>query len=188
MNLYIIRHGEVVKKYLHRYVGSTDVGLSHTGKKQAKKIAHFFTKMQLDSVYTSQRKRAIQTAQPLLIQKKLTGIRDTRIAEIDLGSWEGKTSRQVKKMIPKDIPCEDVTSGGEAYEHFQKRVAEFLQEMRKTQKNKTILVVTHKGVIREMYKTLLADKNLIVDQDYGAINHFVIDGKNVEEKMRNKII
>ena len=33
-----------------------------------------------------------------------------------------------------------------------------------------------------------ADEDLIVDLDYGAINHFAIRGKQVIEKIRNKIV
>jgi broad specificity phosphatase PhoE len=186
MNLYLIRHGEIVKQYIHRYVGSTDVGLSHRGKQQAKKIAVFFKDIPIDGIYVSHRKRAIQTAKPLGDIKMVVVQQNVRLAEIDLGTWEGKTKRQVKKMIPKDIPCEEVTSGGERYTDFQKRVRVFVTELIKIPEE-TIVIVTHKGVIREMYKMLLNDENLIVDQEYGAINHFVIKGKTIEEKMRNKV-
>jgi broad specificity phosphatase PhoE len=158
------------------------------GKQQAKKLRDFFKDIQIDKIYTSQRKRTVQTAMPLCVVKKLVIEKDSRIAEIDLGSWEGKTSKQVKKMISKDISCEDVTSGGELYRDFQKRVRAFVKEVQTLPEKTTLVIVTHKGVIREIYKVLMKDKNLIVEQEYGAINYFVVDGGIVEEKIRNKVI
>lgn len=185
MNLYVVRHGEVVKKYLHRYISTTDIGLSGAGKQQAKKLSDFLSAISFDVVYMSPRKRAIQTAAPLLMKKKIQALKDSRVAEIDLGPWEGKTSRQVKRMLPKDIACEKVTSGGELYSDFQKRVRTFLADIRQKHTKDTVAVVTHKGVVREMYKVLLQDESLIVDQDYGAINHFFIEGNTVTVKRKN---
>lgn len=186
--IYLIRHGEIEKKYLGRYIGSTDVGLSRVGKKQAKNISNFFKNIPLDVIYVSHLKRSQQTAKPIAQIQKREVMQDKRIAEIDLGAWEGKTGKQVKKMIPQDIACEKVTSGGELYADFSKRVRNFTDEIKNLYENKSILVVTHKGVIREMYKYLLADEDLIVDQEYGAINQFAIHGKQVTENIRNKIV
>jgi broad specificity phosphatase PhoE len=183
MNLYLIRHGEVVKQYLHRYVGSTDVGLSRNGKKQLEKTRSFFEKRSIDVLYTSQRKRAIQTATAVFPKHTMTI--DQRLAEIDLGSWEGKTSRQVKNMLPKNVDCEAVTSGGELYADFVKRVKDFLADIQKKHRGETIVIVTHKGVIRELYKQLLQNDELIVDQDYGCINHVIIGKNKVDVIMTN---
>lgn len=188
MNLYLIRHGEIEEKYLGRYVGSTDVELSNNGKEQAKRFGKFFKGKKIDTLYVSPLKRAKQTAQPIIAGETIHVTEDARIREIDFGPWEGKTSKEVEEILPKDIPCSQISSGGERYADFSKRVRQFFTQLLKNHEKGTVVVITHKGVIREAFQYFLSDTELIVEQAYGALNHFVIRKNTVVVKKQNMIL
>ncbi len=187
MNLYFLRHGEIEKKYLNTYIGSTDAGLSNYGKTQAKKLADFLKNVSVDVIYTSTLKRAKQTANPLSKLKNITPIEEKKLSEIDFGPWEGKTFKAIQSLTENIDDCSTITSGGEKYSDFVKRVRDFFKTIEKNHMNDTVVAVSHKGVIREAYKYFLKDDEIVVDQAYGCINYLKIENGNATVVFTNKI-
>ena len=60
--LIFIRHGFSVSNKAKIYTGSTDIDLTETGKIQAEKCAELMAVMNPDAVYSSDLKRAYNTA------------------------------------------------------------------------------------------------------------------------------
>lgn len=104
--------------------------------------------------YTSDLKRAAETAQAV---GRLTGIRAEPLEglrEIFLGEWEGLTSQQIAERYPEawarwvEEPDWDVVPGGEGAALFEARVTAALDEIFSRHGHGDILVVTHGGVIQ----------------------------------------
>src|SRR5581483_2798884 len=125
-------------------------------------------------IYSSDLRRCTKTAE-IIRQglgsrgKGLEICTDKKIREINFGQWEGKlTSRLPQCGEAIKVP------GGEAYKDFQKRIQSFLKDLLK-KKNKTIVVVTHAGVCREVLFLLkIVPRNILVRQDLGALNILTI--------------
>lgn len=188
MNLYLIRHGEIEKRFLKRYIGSSDVGLSEDGRKQAIKLASFFNYILVDAIYVSNLKRAKQTAESIAKKINLKPQVDEKLNEIDFGPWEGKTTEEIEKLTRNQKDCSVITSGGETYLDFVKRVKSFFEEILSLYKNETVIIVAHKGVIREAYKYFMKDESLVVDQRYGCINLINISNGKVKVVFTNKTL
>ena len=98
------------------------------------------------------------------------------------------TFEKIRLLTAGYTDCSLITSGGELYKDFVKRVRDFLRELKDLHKNDTILLVTHKGVIREAYKYFLKDDGIIIDQEYGCVNYLKVNKKETKIKFTNKIM
>lgn len=151
----LIRHGETTWVREGRYQGSSDIGLTVRGRRQARALAARLRSQKIDFLYTSALKRARQTSRILSREIGKRSLVDSRLNEISFGRWEGKTSRQL--LTRKDPAfhrwCSGVyvtPPGGEPLTRFKKRVRNFLEDALHLAKGKTIVVVTHGGIIRMM--------------------------------------
>lgn len=77
---------------------------------------------------------------------------DERLCELDFGEWEGKSHRVIEQEHPeryrrwlRDYETEG-PPGGESATDLRRRVSEWLAERRR--EGRTVLAVTHGGVIR----------------------------------------
>ncbi|HZD61054.1 MAG TPA: histidine phosphatase family protein [Anaerolineae bacterium] len=154
MRLYLVRHGETELNRQFRFIGRTDVGLSSIGREQAMTLADRLKKEDITAVYSSNLRRAIQTAetiaQPLSVAVKQ--IADLR--EIDFGNWEGMTYDEIdiadhehfhawiadQTVVP--IP------GGESWQHFEHRVKNAIMSVIMDEREGNIIVVSHGGPIK----------------------------------------
>ena len=149
--LILIRHGQTEWNLKKRYSGFLDVGLNKTGKIQAKRLIGIFKEEKIDKVYTSDRKRAIQTARIIFKKARIEKIPDLR--EVHFGVFEGLTYKEIMAKYPviykkwlKD-PFSVRPPKGEHIQDFKKRIVTALHRIVKLNKNKTVAVFTHGGAI-----------------------------------------
>jgi len=69
--LLLVRHGETVWNHVSRYQGHTDVELSDTGREQARLLAKRLSTEKIKAVYSSDLKRAYETASILAAPHQL---------------------------------------------------------------------------------------------------------------------
>ncbi|PIQ89873.1 MAG: hypothetical protein COV72_00840 [Candidatus Omnitrophica bacterium CG11_big_fil_rev_8_21_14_0_20_42_13] len=161
--LILIRHGQTEWNLNKRYCGHTDIGLNLKGRRQAKKLRGRLKGERVDKIYTSDLKRAVESAMILFprgkIQKK-AGLR-----EIHFGIFEGMTHKQILKNLGapykkwlKD-PYKNHAPGGEKLSEFKKRVVKAFQNIVCSNLNKNIAVVCHGGVISVFITHILKRKN-----------------------------
>ena len=137
MNLYILRHGQTNYNVEGRFQGQVDTLLNETGEKQVEETATELSHIDFDIVISSPLTRAIQTAKKVT-KKEIH--KDIRIIERSFGILEGQLS----------VP--DYEENFEKYkiepmESLQKRVNEFLDEVKeKYSKKQNVLVVTHEAI------------------------------------------
>jgi len=155
LTVYLLRHGETAYNADgNRYCGTTDIGLTEKGLRQAGAIAQSINKIQFDAVYASPLQRAYHTAK-LASDNKYTVIKDERLLELDFGHWEGKTRAEFVAENPLlweqwDTAPERYRAGGNGNTATEivERVDNFLMEMLSKHIEGTILVVAHNTVNR----------------------------------------
>lgn len=101
--LLLIRHGEIEEAFQGRLIGSTDVGLSSQGKKEAKNLAPLFTIHPPDLCLTSPLRRAVMTAETALSQTPFSAGSDPDLRETDFGSWENRTFQEIAALDPARV-------------------------------------------------------------------------------------
>lgn len=155
----LVRHGETLWNAQKRYCGSTDIGLSAKGKKQARRLKEKLNGMSIHKIYTSGRKRAIQTAKIIFQGAKINNMPD--LNEMHFGIFEGLTYREIMKRHPGIYsawlkrPFCVVIPRSESSGSFKKRVIRALKKIIFVNKNKTVAVVCHGGPISVFVAVIL---------------------------------
>lgn len=93
MNIYIVRHGQTLFNYLERVQGWSDSPLTALGVKQGKTVAKYLSSVDFDQVYSSDARRAMDTANFIIDeQSKSVSLQTTPLLrEAYYGGFEGGT-------------------------------------------------------------------------------------------------
>ena len=192
--LLIVRHAESAFNDQNRIQGHKDSGLTFKGLYQAQRLAKKIKKIKIDKVYSSDLGRAYSTTQKITRHTKLAIVRDPLLREIHLGDWEGMTPEEVDELYDRGYqkwlkkPSSIKIPKGEGIAHFRKRVTNRIKTIARSNRGKTVLVVTHGGVIT----ALLADW-LKADFDHLLLN-LQIDNTSItvvdetDKKIRLKVV
>jgi broad specificity phosphatase PhoE/predicted kinase len=98
-HLYLIRHGETYFNLENRIGGDSE--LTETGRSQARDLAEYFSNKEIPLIFTSQKKRTIQTAEPIkTMQKKCTIIPIPEFNEINSGICENMSYGEIREKYP----------------------------------------------------------------------------------------
>lgn len=149
MRIIFVRHGESIGNKKNIIQGHKNFGLSKKGKNQAQKLAERFKNTKIDIIYSSDLKRAVQTAKIVKkFHKKVVPIIYSKLLrERNFGCLEGNKADNVNLVYFRNRR----PRGGETRSDIKKRVKKFLNYLLKKYSTETILVVTHGGVIRMLY-------------------------------------
>ena len=93
LELWLIRHGETTHNFERRIQGQFDSELTELGVAQAEKLATRLKHQSFDAVYSSDLKRAHNTAKLALPGADI--MLDKRLREISFGSLEDKTQAEL---------------------------------------------------------------------------------------------
>ena len=149
--LILVRHAEPVDDMRGRCYGTLDVGLSERGVADAETLASRLSDG-YETVYTSPRTRALETAKPLAAARGVPLEVDERLREIDFGSFEGRTYEEIEQTEPElfrawmETPTSVRFPGGESYTDVRSRALTAYDEIRAA--HGCAVVVSHGGVIR----------------------------------------
>jgi alpha-ribazole phosphatase len=145
-----LRHGEPVGG--NKYRGQIDDPLSERGWEQMWHAASGATPWQ--RVVTSPLARCREFAEALAHRLDLPVTVDARLREIGFGSWEGRTSAELKASDPDMLrrfyhdPVGQRPVGAESAADFTARVGEAIEQLLAAHHGMHLLVVAHAGVIR----------------------------------------
>lgn len=159
--IYIIRHGESEWNILNKVQGQEDTNLTDRGKKQAMKAAERLVDEDIDIIYSSDLKRAYETAKTIgdklnLEVNKLSGIR-----EINFGVWQGLDLATIEEKYKEDYilwrtePHNLKIENGETLEIVKERAVRDVQKLVGENKGKNILLVSHGTAIKTLILGLL---------------------------------
>lgn len=153
MILYLIRHGETAWNTLGKLQGKTDIPLNEHGICLAEKTGKGLFDVPFDMAFTSPLKRAVETAEIIMGERKAPVIADKRIEEIGFGSYEGLVYTKEWSEIPDEHFSYFFTrpelyrapKDGESFEELIERERDFLNELsdKEEYRDKTILISTH---------------------------------------------
>lgn len=154
--VYMVRHAECVGNVEDRLTGRVDFELTDKGREQAEELAKKFNDIKFDAVYSSPEKRAVHTGMPTAKMQNLDIIIDKDLAEMYFGEYDGFTWKEVNKINPL-IKQGQITknviqgiSNQETTEQVEKRMCRAVSKIVSSNKEKTILIVSH-GVAIEAY-------------------------------------
>ncbi|MBN2145210.1 MAG: histidine phosphatase family protein [Candidatus Aureabacteria bacterium] len=160
---YFIRHGETTSNAEKRYCGFLDEGLSEKGMLQAEKLHARMIHQSFDGIYSSDRKRAIQTAGIVFKNSSISPIPDLR--EMHFGVFEGLNSHEIRKKY-KSIydswvhdPYRVRIPEAETMNQFEKRIVKSIKIILSSHLDKTVAVVCHGGTISVLLNYFLKTKD-----------------------------
>lgn len=146
---YLVRHGQTDWNVLEKVQGHRDIPLNKKGKEEAKNLSKTLQNTSFSAHYSSDLKRAHETAQ-ILTEYEHPIQTDQRLRERNLGSWEGKLYHHLDNAPPEKKT--DVESNLA----MKERTFHFLTELTDKHSAGNILVVTHGGIIRNLLVHLLS--------------------------------
>ena len=177
--LFFVRHGEVVRQGQGKFLGFTDLGLSHKGKKQIQALAEHLMDFRLDQAYTSDLIRAVDSAGIICRDRKIKPAACPAFREMNMGDFDGKSWEEIKKSNPKVNPrfFYDLKKfyfpGGENWFQFRNRVLKGMRGLLREGQGKNILLATHAGVNRIILAQALGlrYRNMFrLEQSYACLN------------------
>jgi broad specificity phosphatase PhoE len=186
--LILARHGETMWNVEKVFRGRADVNLDEVGIKQAELLGKYLSNWELEAIYSSPVKRALDTANIVARYQKVA----VRIAEglidFDFGEWQSLPEQEVKRLYPAILnewqsnPHKVKMPGGESLEEVRRRAVEVVSDvLSKHQGN--VLLVSHRVVIKVLICYLLGLDNSHfrnISQDVGGITIFnYADGRFV---------
>ena len=159
--LLLVRHGETELQSSLRYWGKTDIDLGPIGLHQAEQLRDRLAMEKIDAIYTSELRRAADTAAVIAARHSLKVTLCPELREVDFGRLEGLEFNEIHQQFPeieKMWVTRDpslVYPDGESLTGFEERVAGFMSRLQTHRQDETVLVVAHAGVVRTLICQLL---------------------------------
>lgn len=160
--LVLVRHGQTDWNFGGRFQGQADVELNDVGIEQARLMAPYLAALQPAAVLSSDLKRASVTAQHIADACGLGVVHtDPRLQEINVGSWVGLRSEDVRRDLPwfDEKLREGIdfrrSDSGETGQELADRVGPALAEIGEAFAGRTAVVVGHGMALRHGLMRLL---------------------------------
>ncbi|MCZ2497511.1 histidine phosphatase family protein [Xylophilus sp. Kf1] len=161
-DLILIRHGETDWNRALRFQGQTDIPLNAVGLAQAERLAGRVAAETVHAVVSSDLQRALQTAVPAARQLGLDIATDAGLREQCFGVAEGLTSAEIRQQRPDDwarwtsFQADQSFDRGESTRQFHTRTLAALRALAAAHAGRTLLIVTHGGVLDMVFRTARA--------------------------------
>ena len=164
--LILIRHGETDWNRELRFQGQVDVPLNAIGLEQARRVGvrlageGFHRLLASDLIRTQQTAVPIgqlRTLSPVLVPELNAGLR-----EQNFGAQDGMRVQDIQTQFPDAwsnwtrFDADFAFTGGESTRQFHERVMGAIYTLVQTHRQKTLVVVTHGGVLDMVYRTARA--------------------------------
>jgi broad specificity phosphatase PhoE len=151
-DLILIRHARSTWNDEGRCQGTTvEPPLNPKGKLQAQIAAGEFYAAKIDAraIYSSDQRRAVETAEAIGARLGLPVLTDVRLREMEQGAWQGMMYPDIKAQYGElyrrmyDTPWDMCPPGGETMEQVTRRVFAALDDIASRHINQRVLVVSH---------------------------------------------
>jgi 2,3-bisphosphoglycerate-dependent phosphoglycerate mutase len=156
--LCLVRHGETDWNVAHRIQGQTDTPLNSHGQEQARMAARFLRAFTFHAAWSSDLRRARDTAEVLIEGRSLSLITDERLRERRYGVFQTLLYSEAEAQYPelyaryrsRHADCD--IDGGESLRMLTSRVQDCLGQIAREHAGQQVLVVTHGGVLDVAYR------------------------------------
>ncbi|WP_163886693.1 histidine phosphatase family protein [Aliiruegeria sabulilitoris] len=179
--MFILRHGETLWNVEGRMQGGLDSPLTDRGRAQALRQGEILRRAGAGGfpVYSSPQGRALETAR--LAMPGVPVIEDARLAEVDMGAWQGLTYGEIVRLSP-EMPATPnsylwkfAAPGGERLEEMLVRLRDFLSDV-----PAEAVVVTH-GVASQLLRGCMMQLDLAamaaLDDPQGVVHSVTAQGE-----------
>lgn len=163
VKLILVRHALTVDNQKSRLSGHIDSSISEEGKEQIDKITNYLKDFDIDKIYTTTSSRTKDTVKKLSELKSIEIIEKESLKEISFGDFEGLTFDEIKDKYPKEF--QDMIEKGYEYKYpngeslidSYNRVCIELDNIISNNDNRTILICSHGGTIRNIITYLISN-------------------------------
>lgn len=156
--LFIARHGETEWNVERRLQGQKDSPLTENGLQQAEMLAESLKTIHFDAIFSSDLLRAKRTAEIASLERKLAVETTALLREHNYDAYEGKRVDEVKEELKEAFAEYERLSDqekfryrlipdGETDEEIVARFVTFLREVAVTYAGRSVLVVSHGGIM-----------------------------------------
>ena len=183
--IYLLRHGLDDERFIG---GHSNVGLTLEGIKQVKKTIEFMkhNKLVFDRIYSSDIKRAVETADLVAKAYNMNIILDSRLRELDKGLLTGLLQKEAQIKYSKyieNVSIDTCYPKGESMIELYKRQEKVLKWLLTLDR---ALIVTHRGPIN-MYYFYLNHELLTNDKKRFGVTHSSLNELDSKQKVLKKI-
>jgi broad specificity phosphatase PhoE len=169
--LWLVRHGETEGQSSVRFHGSNDVPLSDEGRSQIRALVPWLSDVPFVRVVHSPLARAAESAAILAAGCGVSPQRlhaDERLREISFGDCEGLTAAEIATTFPEfwkahKAGVAEGFPGGERRADFAARVAAAARDLALEGWQGDLLVVAHRGSVRQTLRVLLGVREGVTD-------------------------
>lgn len=191
----LVRHAEAEGNVKRIFQGWTNSNLTERGIKQARRLAERLKDEEVDVIYSSDLKRAYDTARFIADYKSLDVFVIKELREIFGGDWEDIPFEELSKKWPQEAYNLDYclhmlcTPNGESTLQFQKRMVNAINLIIAENQDKNICVVTHGTAIKVLlcyfYQKPIEDIVNIIWGDNTSISIINIDNDEFNVEIEN---
>ena len=158
MRLTILRHGETDWNASQRIQGQQDVPLNERGLAQAQAAAAYLQTQDFDALYSSDLRRAVDSALPVSRALNVSIQTDKNLREWKLGILEGllrteaaEQHPQVYQIYNQQQPDGLIPQGETIRERYQ-RSTQAIEALCAKHPEQQVLLVTHGGILDNWYR------------------------------------
>lgn len=151
-----IRPGETDWNRDLRWQGWVAVPLNEHGRQQAERLANFVRNIGMSALYTSDLRRATETAAILVAKLGFAPVLDERLRERDIGKWQGLTPTEMANWYSEEYeklladPEHFRVPGGESRADVKDRILAAFNEVLKADKGETVGILSHTTAIHSL--------------------------------------
>lgn len=181
--LIVVRHGQTHWNVAAIIQGQGDSKLTEEGIAQAEAIGERLAREPCDAIVSSDLGRAHETAKRIAARNGRPIVLDPRLRERAFGVGEGMKYEEVDRAYPgafariRDVDPDFVIPGGESRRQFHERVRGAFESLAHEHAGKTLVVVTHGGVLATFYRHVhgidlgVAHPIAIANASYNVLRH-----------------
>lgn len=163
VKLILVRHALTVDNQKSRLSGHIDSSISEEGREQIDKITNYLKDFDIDKIYTTTSSRTKDTVKKLSELKSIEIIEKESLKEISFGDFEGLTFKEIENRYPEEF--QDMIKKGYEYKYpngeslidSYNRVCIELDNIISNNDDRTILICSHGGTIRNIITYLISN-------------------------------
>ncbi len=187
MKLILTRHGETEENVKGIIQGQSDTSLSNIGLGQAKKVAFRLKDEKIDFIYSSDLKRAANTAKEIAKFHKNAPIKFVKeLRERNFGELEGKKKSDLSSNWDDFIAKCFNPKNGETLKELYVRAEKFLHKILKHHGKDTVLLVGHNRIDKALI-TVIINKQYSEIEKIESLKHTSVNIFEIDEGKNHKI-
>lgn len=159
--LIFIRPGETDWNRQGRWQGWVATPLNEHGRRQAQKLARFVRNIGMTALYSSDLRRAVETAEMLTAQLPFEPVYDERLRERKIGEWQGLTLEEMAQWYPEAYhqcitdPENFPVPGGESRNDVRRRIVACFNDILAEARGETVGILSHTTAMKLLLLHLL---------------------------------